>query len=109
MYKCQLIMIWQDNGEIIIYVWDILNIVLLVKRILNSLFMFHLKYPQNQQIVSYVICERVYIIVWYVKKVLCNHCVCDQNKYCIYCDNQYLRESRNTYVRVPKRKYTFII
>ena len=43
------------------------------------------------------------------KKVLCNHCVCDQNKYCISCNNQSLRESKNTYVRVPTGKDKFRI
>ena len=43
------------------------------------------------------------------KKVLCDNCICDQNKYCVSCDNQSLRESKNTYVRVPTGKGKFRI
>lgn len=43
------------------------------------------------------------------KKVLCDNCICDQHKYCISCDNQSLRESKNTYVRVPTEKNEFRI
>ena len=46
------------------------------------------------------------------KKILCNYCICDQNKYCITCDSQCLRESKNTYIKVPtengKSKILFV-
>ena len=45
------------------------------------------------------------------KKILCIHCVCDREKYCISCENQSLRDSKNTYVRVPigKDKFRFLV
>ena len=42
---------------------------------------------------------------------VCDGCICDQNKYCINCENQNLRKSTNTYIKVPieNGKETFLI
>lgn len=44
-------------------------------------------------------------------KIVCENCICDKSKYCIICDNENLRDSSNTYIKIPlgNNRFNFLV